>query len=131
MVEGGATLLEYISYRAHFGWDLPEPRSSCPLANSISELEDLHDDDLPPGTIYRSACSYTLGGSLFLELYHSLGDEAFRRGFADLYRLRRAEDTWRKVYDFMIAAFVDGAATPEDAAIAEEIINRRYYGDSP
>ena len=65
----------------------------------------------------------------------NLGEEAFRRGFTNL-NLRM----WGFVHSegcigidegvcHLKAAFVDSAA-PEDAAVAEEIINRRYYGTS-
>ena len=81
------------------------------------------------------ACSYTLGRAMFVDLYNNLGEETFRRGFMDLYL---------RIFGFtpsegcigidksvcqLKAAFVDGAA-PEDAAVTEEIINRRYYGTS-
>ena len=80
-------------------------------------------------------CSYTLGKAMFVDLYNNLGEEAFRRGFMNL-NLR--------IFGFvpsegcigidkgvcqLKAAFVDRAA-PEDAAVAEKIINRRYYGTS-
>ena len=72
---------------------------------------------------------------MFVDLYNNLGEEAFRRGFTDL-NLR----VWGFVPSegyigldegvcFLKAAFVDSASS-EDAAVAEEIINRRYYGTS-
>ena len=78
-------------------------------------------------------CNYALGGPLFMELHDSLGEDVFRERFANLY-LR----IWGLVITegcvgidegvcYVKAAFVDGAA-PEDAAVAEEIIDRRYFG---
>ena len=82
-----------------------------------------------------SECPYSLGMGMFVDLYNNLGEEAFRRGFTNL-NLRM----WGFVHSegcigidegvcHLKAAFVDSAA-PEDAAVAEEIINRRYYGTS-
>ena len=34
-------------------------------------------------------CAYSLGTRFFLDLYRTLGDEAFRRDFRELYRLGR------------------------------------------
>ena len=73
---------------------------------------------------------------MFLDLYLSLGDEAFRQGFANLY-LQLRDGTLRdecagidRSACHIKAAFVTGA-TPENAAIAEAVITRRYYGASP
>ena len=81
------------------------------------------------------ACSYTLGRAMFVDLYNNLEEEAFRRGFMDLY-LRTLGFVPSegcigidKGVCQLKAAFVDNAA-PEDAAVAEKIINRRYYGTS-
>ena len=81
-------------------------------------------------------CNYTLGEGMFLDLYLSLGDEAFRQGFANLY-LQLWDGTLTDECTgidlsacHIKAAFVTGA-TPENAAIAEAVITRRYYGASP
>ena len=79
---------------------------------------------------------------MFLDLYQNLGDEAFRQGFRDLHSMTFVHSYEDFDFDSLLytgphaglsyikAAFVTGA-TPENAAIAEEIINRRYYGTSP
>ncbi len=79
---------------------------------------------------------------MFLDLYRSLGEDSFRRGFARLYtqlldlalveEIATREDCLpdKRTLCHMMAAFVEGV--PEaDAAIAEEVIIRRYYGASP
>ena len=138
VTEGAATFLEMITTQTHLGRPLPEPADSCPLADNIRQLEGLYFTELYfSGAILQSACDYTLGAGIFLELYSSLGDNAFRTGFADLHRKLEEESLTDPLqgagmgYEFVKAAFVNGAATPEEAAIAEEIINRRYYGNSP
>ncbi len=80
-------------------------------------------------------CAYSLGRGMFVDLYNNLGKESFRRGFSDLYlRIWGFVPTEGCIgFDegvcHLKAAFVD-RATPENAAVAEEIINRRYYGTS-
>ena len=130
--EGLAEFLESITARARNGQPLPRPVDSCPLADNIAELESL-----PTGVdVLSSGCNYTLGQGMFLDLYRGLGDEAFRRGFANLNRLlwddaRRGEcdGEQERGVCWIKAAFVNDA-NPSDAAIAEEIIDRRYYGAS-
>ena len=74
-----------------------------------------------------------MGSRLFLDLHDSLGEDAFRQGFAELYlRLWGFVPTEGCVgidegVCYVKAAFVD-SAEPADAAIAEEIIDRRYFG---
>ena len=74
-----------------------------------------------------------LGRGIFGELYNRLGDEAFRRGFSRLYSalyinnsydVECPDDDWSACY--LRSAFLEGA-TPEQAAIVEEVA-RRYYG---
>ena len=133
IVEGGASFMDSITRRARTGESLPEPVDSCLLAENIAELVRLpHDME---ALVYPSGCNYALGEGMFLELYRRLGEEAFRRGFANLYLLSRDDP---RPYEcigidnglcYMKAAFVTDA-NPSDAAIAEEIIDRRYYGAS-
>ncbi len=133
--EGGASFLDSISIKARTGASLPEPADSCSPIYSISELRRVALDELLQGreNIF-DGCNYTLGEGMFLELYDSLGDEAFRQGFANLYLQLRDETLIDECtgIDFSAcyirAAFVTGV-TPENAAIAEAIITRRYYGD--
>ena len=130
--EGAATFLEAISARARTGAPLPEPSDSCSQIDSIAELVRLEyemKDDF-------YSCNYTLGEGMFLDLYRSLGDRAFRQGFANLY-LQLQDETLRdecagidRSACHIKAAFVTGT-TPENAAIAEAVITRRYYGASP
>ena len=61
--EGAAQFLSYLSEQARVGSPLPGPRSSCSLANSISELVGLGQD---PALVYGSACNYVLGEGMFL-----------------------------------------------------------------
>lgn len=135
MVRGATEFLARISYRTFFGTPLPEAVSSCGLANNISELLAL--EELDPDVVYRSACNSILGRGLFLELYDRLGDAAFRQGFRDLYLAGTEEEGVEDAREactgdhaalcYFKSAFLSGM-TPEQSAVAEEIIDRRYYG---
>ena len=135
--EGAAEFLTAISERARRGTPLPGPEDSCSLANNIAELVRVEAD---PDVIFNSACNHTLGRGMFLELYDGLGDAAFRQGLRNLY-LMSTEDVaaWYGQSTcggidaglcHLSAAFSTGM-TPEQRAIADEIITRRYFGASP
>ena len=141
IVEGGAEFLTYISARAHSGVPLPDPQDSCSLANNLADLARLELERERYEEIYSSGCDYILGRGMFLDLYRNLGDEAFREGFGNLY-LAMWNDlaVWGeekldectgidKGLCYLREAFV-ADAPPEQAAIADAIITRRYYGSS-
>ena len=136
IIEGAAEFLAAISERARRGSPLPEPVGSCSLANNIAELVRVEAD---PDVIFSSACNHTLGRAMFLELYSSLGDTAFRQGLRNLY-LMSAEDVaaWYGPGEcggidagvcHLKAAFLSDM-TPQQSAVVDEIITRRYFGAS-
>ena len=129
--EGAADLLRDVS----MGRVQPAQATGCSLAANLAELDRLHletDDD----RIYWSGCDYSLGRSLFADLYHSLGSDTFRRGFRSLYLKEQSGEHEEECSGpergvcLVMAAFV-GGSNSETASIAERIIDRRYYGSSP
>ncbi len=138
MGEGGAELLRWIVL------DKGEPPhnfrigiDSCDSARSLLELEQR----TPTVIDTRSTCHYSMGFGLFHNLYNSLGEAEFRRGFRELYVQEQRSSyssEWGSYSSecigvevsrcFLRAGFVDGAADPEMAAIASGIIDRWYYG---
>ena len=83
--------------------------------------------------VYESGCNYALGYGMFSELHQSLDEAAFRRGFRNLYLALR-DETHESVCEgehrsgcYLREAFADGA-TPEQLAVIDEIVARRYYG---
>ena len=102
------------------------------LAESLTELERL-EFELDPDAIYASGCAYSLGRGIFRELYNRLGDADFRRGFRNLYLALRDESYESVCVDeysagcYLREAFADGA-TPEQIAVIDDIVSRRYYG---
>ena len=122
--------MDKVYMRALTGDPLPAPKS-CPQATKLSDLLNL---DVSVGAD-AEICAYNLGEALFLELYQALGDAPFRQGFGTLFtylndealhvRCINAED---KALCYVHGAFIE--ALPDHATIAEEIINRHYYGSS-
>ena len=133
IAEGAASFMDKVSENARTGAPLPQPSESCSLANNLSELVSLPREMREE--VYLSACNYILGEGLFLDLYNNLGDEVFRQAFGNLYTSIRDNTLAGKCTSpgrgvcYVKAAFVEGLP-PDKAAIAEEIINRRYYGTS-
>ncbi len=128
IVEGGA---EFIT--SWTSGNMPDYVSpSCMHLNTMYDFMRAFRRD---GHYEYHGCNYTLGEGMFVDLYSNLGEETFRGGFTNL-NLR----IWGFVPSegcigidkgvcYLKAAFVD-SAVPDDAAVAEEIINRRYYGTS-
>ena len=132
--EGGAELLTDVALGR-----IRSPQG-CSLVDNLAELDRLLLDLLEEGgpgdpfdVIYFSSCDYLLGISLFADLHRGLGSDAFRRGFRSLYLKIRSdvhEDECRgleRAVCYVKAAFVSGSE-PETEEIAEQIIDRLYYG---
>ena len=77
---------------------------------------------------------------MFLQLYDRMEESAFRHGLSNLYLISAEGDaSWYREgtcagidagFCHLTAAFSIGIS-PEQRAIAGEIINRRYFGTSP
>ena len=130
--EGGASFLSVISLRAYDGTPLPDSERPCTL---FDNLYDLEVSELGFDVIYKSRCNYSLGRGILRELYNRLGDEAFRRGFGELYLALHNNSHGEACLDtdwsacYLRTSFLEGA-TPEQAAIVEDVLARRYYGSS-
>ena len=132
VTEGGAIFLGAISGRDYYGAPLPDEVYSCTLVESLVELEAV-EREIEEEAILESRCNYTLGYGIFFELHQSLGEADFRRGFRNLYLAWRdgtyesgCADEYRTGC-YLREAFADGA-TPEQLAVIDEIVARRYYG---
>ncbi len=91
--------------------------------DNIAAIEQL-EHELGRDQIIASGCYRSFGSILFTELHQSLDEAAFRRGFRNLYLALRDE-----TYESVCAGEhrTDGA-TPEQLAVIDEIVARRYYG---
>ena len=130
IAEGGASFLDVVSHRAYDGTPLPTQELQCTLFSTLAQLERT---ELPWGAIFASGCDYFLGRGIFRELYNELGDEAFRRGFGRFYLAVRHDSHGNTCTEddryacYLRESFTEGA-TPEQVAIVEDVLKRRYYG---
>ena len=133
ITEGAADLLGGISERARVEAPLEPRKRPCASAQTISDLEKLGGEGIDDRKLYR--CNYPLGERLFLDLYHALGDEAFRKAFRDLYLKSQTEDYSDDCEGtalgicHLVAAF-KADVSEADAAKVDEIIER-WYGPLP
>ena len=100
VVEGGANMVASISEHARTGQPVDAGGLSCTHAGNIAELESQGR-----GGIF--GCNYAFGHRLLLDLYRTLGEDAFREGFRDLYLMSRIE---RLDISHYKAAFTAGCA---------------------
>jgi len=134
ITEGAAILFEAISENSPFR----EFRNYvCSVTDNITTdniaaIEQL-EHELGRDQIIASGCYRSFGSILFTELHQSLDEAAFRRGFRNLYLALR-DETYESVCAgehrtgcYLREAFADGA-TPEQLAVIDEIVARRYYG---
>ena len=127
MAEGAADFLVIISENARVGRPMVANREPC-LLDNIRDLEVAGS--------YESGCEYSLGQRLFLDLYHSLGEDTFREGFRNLYlkRLRNAPDDGCDDNELGICHLKHAfrsVATPEAAVTVDNVISRWYDGTEP
>ena len=86
--EGAVALMTSIIENARTGRELDPINPPCPHAGTINALERLND--ARGYDVFD--CADALGERLFLDLYQTLGDSAFRQGFRNLYLFSQIED---------------------------------------
>ena len=129
--EGAATLLETVAENARYGTPIrPYGDGKCHVTDTITGLRQYVPG---PGEDYPDYCHYSLGSALFLDLYHGLGDWAFRQGFRRLYvSIRDREHSEAcdvpESGECIVRFAFEADASPEDAAIAAPILNRWFHG---
>ncbi len=131
IAEGGADFITTVTSNTRFS------SNECSLGDTLSDLDNIYREQFESGAtsdaIYPSGCYYTLGRGLFLDLYDTLGDEAFRQAFGRLYVALRDEEHdaecsgQERGVCYVRTAFVDGAP-PGPTALASPVIERWYYG---
>ena len=124
--EGAADFLASISERARTGQPLEATNHPCAVASSINALARF-DTNRDPDAF---DCNYALGERLFLDMYGSLGENQFKRGFGTLYLLSAVEDNADDQagtavgINHLTAAFI----SPNDAGTVERVVRRWYDG---
>ena len=136
--EGPAELLGSISEKARIGTQVEITNNPCASAKTIAELESMAVmletwADTVKANWFR--CNYSLGEQLFLDLYNTFGEEAFRQGFRSLYLKSQLDDSTDECEGTNlnichVAAAFKANASPDIAAKVDEII-ARWYGPLP
>ena len=130
--EGAAELLGSISEYARIETPVEGINNPCASVKTIAELEALKPGDLETKGFN---CNYSLGEALFLDLYHTLGEETFRQGFRNLYLKSLRDDATDDCEGtdlgicHLVAAF-KADVSDEVAAQVDEIVGR-WYGETP
>ena len=130
--EGLAVFLATLSENRRTGFLVEARKRPCSSAATIGELEAMFSEET--GT-EGSSCNYPLGEAIFLDLYHSLGEDTFSQGLRRLYLKDLHDDptdgcegTQLRICH-LISAFKTNVS--EDvAAKVDEVVSRRY-GPSP
>ena len=130
--EGLAVFLATLSENRRTGFPVEARKTPCASAATIGELEAMFSEET--GT-EGSSCNYPLGEAIFLDLYHSLGEDTFSQGLRRLYLKDLHDDptdgcegTQLRICH-LISAFKTNVS--EDvAAKVDEVVSRRY-GPSP
>ena len=86
--EGAAELMASVSESMRTGRSIDSNNYPCAHAGDIADLESLEAGR----DTSEFRCNYSLGERLFVDLYHTLGDEKFREGFRNLYLASEVED---------------------------------------
>ena len=126
--EGLAVFLATLSENRRTGFPVEARKRPCASAETIGELEAMFSEET--GT-EGSSCNYPLGEAIFLDLYHSLGEEVFAHGLRRLYLKDLHDDptdgcegTQLRICH-LISAFKTNVS--EDvAAKVDEVVSRRY-----
>ena len=128
--EGAATFFESIANNTMSG---PLSRDPCPLARSITELEDLERELSNPEEV--RFCHYRLGERLFRDLYRNMDETTFRLGFRRLFlhTLHPVSDECNddRLTDCHVKEAFTAYAPAEKASIIEKVIDRWYDGSEP
>ena len=124
--EGASDFLASISERARTGQPLEATNHPCAVASSINALARF-DTSRDPDAF---DCNYALGERLFLDMYGSLGENQFKRGFGTLYLLSAVEDDAddRAGTAVGIKHLTIAFISPTDAGTVDRVVGRWYYG---
>ena len=136
--EGPAELLGSISENQRVGDAVSTTNNPCASATTIGELERIAVRlETWAATVQANwfRCNYYLGEAIFLDLYHTLDEDAFRQGFRNLYLKRLHDDPTDGCEGtdlgicHLSAAFKTDV-TEDVAAQVDEIVGR-WYGPIP
>ena len=124
--EGAAEFMATFSERTRTGAPLEPDNYPCGSASGIRELEAR--DYTRDATGY--VCNYAMGERLFLDLYHALGEDAFRQGFRRLNDMvaELESDASETAGMAEVRRAFAGENVPDGNKTATEVIERWYAG---
>ena len=125
--EGAAEIITFVSEYERAGYPLETHLN--PPCDNIKTLPASDPDE------YKH-CAYYLGGSFFIDLYRTLGEDDFLRGFRALHRMRLLDNPDDDCFEctqlnvhYVLEAFT--ANVPEDVAAKAKEVLLKWYGPLP
>ena len=127
--EGTADLISFVSEYERAGYPLETYLKNRPCDSSVKTLaaSELIED---------SGCARNLGERFFLDLYRTLGEDAFLQGFRALYRMRLVDNPDDDCFEctdlnvhHVLEAFT--SSFPEDIAAKAKEVLVKWYGPLP
>ena len=125
--EGAADFMASIIEGARAGNPVGVTNNPCAYAPNIAGLEMLGIAQWD----VEFGCNYSLGERLFVDLYRTLGDERFRRGFRDLYLASEVEDNADEYEGTRVSIEHVMEAFRSDEGAANTVVARWYNGTEP
>ena len=125
--EGAADFMASVIDGVRTGSPIGANNPPCGHAGNISELESL---GIAQGDV-EFGCNYSLGERLFVDLYRTLGEERFQRGFRTLYLASEVEDDADNRRDTSVGIEHIRDAFRSDDGAESAVIARWYDGTGP
>ena len=123
--EGISDLMASIAENARTGQPVEATNDPCEYTDNIAELERL----AALGNDYVFDCNYSLGEGFFLDLYRTLGDQAFREGLRRLYLMALVEDDVDYFEGTLVG--ISHVADAFQSNAAKAVIDHWYHGAGP
>ena len=125
--EGAAEIIAFVSEYERAGYPL-ETHLNTPC-DHIKTLPASDPDE-------HKLCAYYLGGAFFIDLYRTLGEDAFLQGFRALHRMRWVDNPDDDCFEctqlnvhYVLEAFTSNV--PEDVAAKAKEVLLKWYGPLP
>ena len=125
--EGAADFMASVIDGVRTGSPIGANNPPCGHAGSIAELESL---GIAQADV-EFRCNYSLGERLFVDLYRTLGEERFQRGFRTLYLASEVEDDADNRRDTSVGIEHIRDAFRSDDGAESAVMARWYDGTGP
>ena len=125
--EGASDFITSISEERRVGSPVGTTNYPCPFTRTIYDLEALD----PAVGDAEFTCNYALGERLFVDLYQTIGEEAFQAGFLDLFLASQEEDEADGLEGTSVNIEHVRQAFGAGDALVDDVIGRWYDGSVP